>query len=232
VYVFSNDPVDGPSRSLARYIKEAAATYAPSMYVDLVFRADRFSRGGDHTPMHNAGFPAVRFTTEAENYKNQHTVTDTVENASPTFTASVARVNAAAAASLALAPAAPDTTREMTTGAMKGRRVPNLGRGKSGYDAALKWTEPAGAGDPAGFEVVMRDTTTPYWQHAWYVGKANEFTLENTSIDNIVLGVRAVGKDGIESPVSAYTLPERMTFEGTQPTTTQSSPESRSRQSQ
>jgi hypothetical protein len=214
VYLFSDDPADGPSRSLARYIKEMGVRYVPAMTIDLVYRADRFGRGGDHTPFNAAGYPAVRFTTETENYANQHTVTDTFANSSPAYVANVARVNAAAAACLALAPAAPEVTREATTGAMKGRRVPMIARGKSGYDAALKWSEAKDSGDVDGYVVTMRPTSAPLWQNEWYVGKVQEFILNDTSIDNVVFGVKAVDKDGNESPVSAYTLPGRLVFEG------------------
>ncbi len=212
VYVFSDDPADSGSRSLARYVKETAERYYPAMTVDLVYRADRFARGGDHSSFHDAGFPAVRLTTEAENYNNQHTAADTFENASPAYTANVARVNCAAAASLALAPAAPEVTREATTGPMKGRRLPMLGRGKSGYDAELKWTEFKDAGSVAGYVIEMRRTTAPEWQYEWYVGPVHEFTFTDTSIDDVVFGLRAVGKDGNESPVAAYVLPH-MIFE-------------------
>jgi hypothetical protein len=212
VYVFSDDPPDGASRSLARYIKEAGERYVPSMTVDLIFRADRFARGGDHSSFQNAGFPAVRFTTEAENYKNQHTATDTYENSSPAYAANVARVNCAAAASLALAPAMPEVTREATTGLMKGRRVPMLTRGKSGYDAELKWTDFNDSGPVAGYVIEMRRTTAPLWEKEWYVGPVHEFTLRGTSIDDVVFGVRSVDKDGNESPVAAYVRPQ-MIFE-------------------
>jgi hypothetical protein len=213
VYVFSDDPPDSGSRSLARYVKEVGERYYPAMTVDLVYRSDRFARGGDHSSFHNAGFPAVRFTTEAENYKNQHTATDTFENSSPAYAANVARVNCAAAASLALAPAAPEVTREETReGPMKGRRVPMLGRGKSGYDAELKWTDFTDGGPVAGYVIEMRRTTEPEWQSEWFVGAVHEFTFAGKSIDDVVFGVRAVGKDGIESPVSAYVRPQ-MIFE-------------------
>ena len=217
VRVFSDDPPDGASRALARYVKETGERYAPDMTVDLVFRADRFARGGDHTSMNNAGFPAVRFTTGAENYKNQHSLTDTFDNASPSYAASVARVNGAAAASLALAPAAPEVTREIATGANKGRRAPMRGRGKSGYDAVLKWTDQKDSGDIAGYIVAMRATTAALWQKEWFAGDVHEYTLADTSIDDVVFGVRAVGKDGNESPVSAYVLPPRVSFEGAAP---------------
>ncbi len=212
VYVFSEEPADSPSRSLARYVKETAERYYPAMSVDLVYREDRFARGGDQSSFQSAGFPAVRLTTEAENYRNQHSDGDSFENASPSYAAGVARVNCAAAASLALAPAAPEVTREATTGPMKGRRVPMLGRGKSGYDAELKWTDVKAPGPVAGYVIEMRQTTAPDWQYEWYVGPVHEFTLTGKSIDDVVFGVRAIGKDGIESPVAAYVRPE-MIFE-------------------
>jgi hypothetical protein len=124
-------------------------------------------------------------------------------------------VNCAAAASLALAPAAPEVTREATTGTMKGRRIPMLGRGKSGYDAELKWTDFKDSGSPVGYVIVMRRTTAPDWQYEWYVGPVHEFTFADTSIDDLVFGVRAVGRDGNESPVAAYVLPH-MIFEAPQ----------------
>lgn len=204
VHVFSDDPDDSPSRTLARYVRETAARYVPGFRIEPVFRADRFSRGGDHTPFAQDGFAAVRFTTPAENLGVQHTANDTFDKASPAYTANVARVNAAAAASLALAPSAPIVTREITTGANKGRKLPNLARGKTLYDAVLKWTDPKPAEDLAGYAIVIRATTAPYWEHQIFVGKVTEYTLPGVSIDDVVIGVKAVDKDGNESLVSPY----------------------------
>ena len=131
VHVFSEDPNDSISRELARYIRETAQRYVPAFQADLVFRNDRFGRGGDHTPFNLDGFTAVRFTTAAENLESQHSENDIYDKTSSTYTANVARVNGAALASLALAPSAPETMREITTGANKGRKTPNLARGKS-----------------------------------------------------------------------------------------------------
>src|SRR5580658_6654873 len=80
--VFSEDPQDSPSRELARYIREIGERYVPSMNVDPVFRADRFGRGGDHTPFNLEGFAAVRVSTPVENFTNQHSATDTFSNTS------------------------------------------------------------------------------------------------------------------------------------------------------
>jgi hypothetical protein len=210
VRIFADEPMDASSRSLARYIKSIGEIYYPSLTADLVFRADRFGRGGDHTPFHRAGFAAVRFTTSAEFYANQHTATDTFANASPAYTARVARLNAAVAASLAWAPPQPDvlrTTKNPATG--RESISPNLSRGQSGYDALLKWKQQGDVTDLAGFVVVKRSTLSPYWEAAYWAGMAQEFRLEDVSIDDIVLGVKAIDKDGNESPVSAYVLPPR-----------------------
>lgn len=205
VRVFSEDPIDSVSRGLARYVKEIGERYIPSMAVTPVFRADRFGRGGDHTLFDRAGFPAVRFTTTAEFYANQHSASDTFANASPAYTARVAKVNAAVAASLAWAPPAPDVLLK-TTSTITGRETtgPNLSRGKSGYDALLKWKEVGDVTDLSGYAIVMRDSTAPFWQRQVWAGGVKEFRLTDVSIDDIVLGVKAVDKEGNESPVSVY----------------------------
>jgi len=204
VHVFSDDPADSPSRELARYVRDCARRYVPGFRADLVFRADRFSRGGDHTPFVAEGFAGVRFTTPAENLASQHSVHDTFDKASPAYTANVARVNAAAAASLALAPAAPDVSREVQTGPNKGRILPNISRGKSLTDAVLRWKDEKPAEDLAGYAVVMRSTTSPSWDHEIFVGKVNEYTLPGVSIDDVVIGIKAIDKDGNESLVAPY----------------------------
>ena len=204
VNVYSEDPDDSESRELARYIREAAQNYVPGFKAELIFRNDRFGRSGDHTPFNLDGYTAVRFTTPAENLESQHNALDTLDKTSPAFNADVARVNAAGVASLALAPSAPVTMREITTGANKGRLQPNLARGKSRYDAVMRWTDPKPAADLAGYAVVIRSSTAPYWEHEIFVGKVNEYTLPNVNIDEVVLGVRAVDNEGHESLVTPY----------------------------
>jgi hypothetical protein len=204
VHVFSDDPADSPSRELARYVRSAAQRYVPGFQADLVFRADRFSRGGDHTPFNGDGFAGIRFTSAQENLDIQHTANDTFDKASPSYATNVARVNAAALASLALAPAAPQASREITTGSAKGRRVPDLARGKAHYDAVLRWKDPKPAEDLAGYAIVVRSTTEPFWDHEIFVGNVNEFTLPSVSIDEVVLGVKAIDKEGHESLVAPY----------------------------
>ncbi len=197
VRVFSASPEDSPSRELARSIKEIGERYLPGMKVNLVFRSDRFGRGGDHTPFSEAGYAAVRFTTANENYAHQHNAEDVLANVSFPYIASVAKINAAVLATLALAPPAPVTIQG---------NAPLLSRGKSGYDALLRWQENGPAADLAGYVVLIRATTAPYWEKEIFAGKATEFPMENLSIDDLVFGVKAVDLDGNESLVSPYVL--------------------------
>jgi hypothetical protein len=209
VSVFSEDPDDSPSRELARYIKDIGERYLPSMRVDPVFRADRFGRGGDHTPFNQEGFTAVRLSSPEENFANQHTVTDTFANTSVPYIALVTKVNGAAAASLAWAPK-PPVTSEVTE--RNGQKVTTLflTRGKSRYDAALKWKQENPEADLAGYAIVYRSTTAPYWDHEVFVGKVTEYAFPDVSIDDLVFGVKAIDKDGNESLVSPYVQAPRV----------------------
>jgi hypothetical protein len=203
VHVFSEEPADSPSRELARYIREAAQRYVPSFKAEPVFRQDRFARGGDHSPFNANGFAAVRFTSAAENLGIQHTANDTFDKSSPDYATSVALVNGAVLASLALAPSAPETTRENQTGAAKGRKTPTVSRGTSRYDAVLRWKD-AAADDLAGYAIVIRSSTAPFWEQQTFVGKVTEYTLTGLSIDDIVFGVKAIDLDGHESLVAPW----------------------------
>lgn len=203
--VFSAGPEDGLPRAVALYAKELGERYVPSMEIDLVFRQDRFRRGGDHTPFANNGFGAVRFTTASEDYSHQHTDSDTVANMSIPYNTRVAKVNAAVAASLAMSPAPPSTNWHVQSGKNKGARRGLLSRGKSGYDAVLRWI-PSPSPDVAGYSVLIRDTTSPTWQREIYVGDVNEYALKDVSIDDVILGVRAIDKDGNPSLIATYGL--------------------------
>ncbi len=110
VLLFSEEPNDSASRAIARFVRATAARYYPEMVVDLIFRHDRFQRGGDHTAFNQVGYAGVRFTTPSENFANQHSATDTFANSSPAYAARVVRINAAAAAEMALAPRMPITS--------------------------------------------------------------------------------------------------------------------------
>lgn len=197
VRVFSDGPEDSPNRQLARYIRDVAARYLPAQTVRLVARHDRFGRGGDHTPFNQLGYPGVRFSEATEDFSRQHTVDDTPDGVSPDYLARNAQVNAAAAASLALAPAAP---------MVNTARGPTLGRGINGYDATLRWQASPGA---VGYRIVWRDTWTNDWQQSRLVGNLTSATVPGLSIDDYVFGVAAIGPDGHESLVSAYLIPPR-----------------------
>ncbi|HLK56242.1 MAG TPA: M28 family metallopeptidase [Chthonomonadaceae bacterium] len=193
---------DGPSRQLARFIKETGERYVHGMKVTLVARRDRYLRGGDHIPFNERGFSAVRFTEPNEDYHHQHqnvrtengvAYGDLPEFVDFPYVAQVARVNAASLAILALAPAPPRNAGLVT------RRLTN--------DTDLRWdanTEP----DLAGYEIVWRATTEPNWSHARLVGNATTYTVKGLSKDDYLFGIRAVDKQGRRSPVS-YPRPSR-----------------------
>ncbi|HAF24435.1 MAG TPA: aminopeptidase [Blastocatellia bacterium] len=187
---------DSASRQLARFIKETSERYVRGIRVMMVYRRDRYLRGGDHISFLERGFAAVRFTEPNEDYHHQHQNVR-IENGVQygdlpqfddfNYIANVARVNAASLAMLSLAPARPRNVGVLTT------RLTN--------DTDLKWDankEP----DLAGYEIVWRDTTSPVWTHARAVGKLTSYTMKIMSKDNYFFGVRAVDKQGNKSPVS------------------------------
>jgi Zn-dependent M28 family amino/carboxypeptidase len=204
VNVYSEEPSDSSSRQLARYMKQIAERYQPGFRINLVLRQDRFGRGGDHSPFNAAGYPAIRITTPMENFSNQHTATDTFANTDPAYTALVAKANAAAIAELAVAPKAPDLKRPPASGG-HAFQAP-LGRG-TGYDAVMNWRNETPETDLLGYAVVMRPTTSPVWEKQIFVGNVTTYTLPNVNIDEVALGVKAIDKNGNESPVSAYVTP-------------------------
>jgi putative aminopeptidase FrvX len=204
--VFAAGPEDSPARTLQRYAKQFAERYVPSMQIQMVFRADRFQRNGDHTSFTTQGFAAIRLTTPSENFVNQHTATDTFDHTSVPYTTRVTRMNAAVLGSLALAPPPPVNNIVAGSGINKGNRTPALSRGKSGYDAVMRWV-PGRGSDIAGYMVVMRATTAPDWEREIWVGNVTSYTLPDVSIDDIVIGIRAVDKDGNQSLVAPYLDP-------------------------
>lgn len=195
--VFSEDPMDSPSRQLARFIRRQGGAYMPGHEVRLIAREDRFGRGGDHTAFNRRGFAGVRFSESRENYSRQHMAADTLGGVDFDYLAKNTRVNVAGVATLALAPAAPNVDLG---------RGPALGRGESGYHADVRWERSAGA---TGYRIVWREAWTPDWQHEVTVGDVDRFVLENISIDDYVFGVGAIGPGGHESLVSAYVRPPR-----------------------
>ena len=195
--VFSDGPADSPSRQLARYAKKIGEQFFPSAEIDCIFRADRFGRGGDHTPFVLEGWAGIRMMEANENYSRQHTVNDTLENMSVDYCTRNIRIVASILTSLAAAPPAPSINSE------RGR--PLLGRGESGYDAQLRWN-PVSAENLAGYKVYWRKTSAAFWENDILVGNVTEYTLEKVTIDEYVFGVSAVDKDGNESLISAYTM--------------------------
>jgi hypothetical protein len=187
---------DSASRQLARFIKETGATYLPRFNVQMIYRRDRYLRGGDHIPFLERGFAAVRFTEPNEDYRHQHqnvrTENGVVYGDLPEFVdygyiAQVARVNAAALATLARAPARPAGVGLLT------RRLTN--------DTDLQWTANT-EDDLAGYEIVWRETSSPVWTNSRAVGNVTTYTVTGMSKDNYFFGVRAVDRQGNRSPVS------------------------------
>ena len=193
---------DSAARQLARYVREQGDRYLKNFKAWMIYRRDRYLRGGDHIPFLERGFPAVRFTEADEDYTHQHQNVrteggvfygDTPEFVDFEYTANVARVNLIALASLASAPAKPKNVAIVTS------RLTN--------DTELKWD--AGTdGDLAGYEIVWRDTTAAEWTDSAFVGNVTNFVMKSRSKDNYFFGVRAVDKAGNKSPV-VYPRPVR-----------------------
>ena len=181
---------DGPSRQLARYIKEIGERYVNNFEVTLVFRRDRYGRGGDHNAFLQRGFTAVRFTEPNEDFTRQHQKVreengikygDVFEMTDPTYIAQVARINASAIASMALAPAPPAGVQFKT--------------GRQEYDTTVAWQankEP----DVAGYRIVWRETYQPLWQRSIEVSNVAEYVMKGLSKDDYFFAVQAIDKDG------------------------------------
>ncbi|MBW8867160.1 MAG: M28 family peptidase [Acidobacteria bacterium] len=198
IRVYAEGPEDSPSRELARFVQRWGGRYVPSHKVRPMARPDRFGRGGDHSAYNQLGFTAVGFRESRENFMRQHDVRDTYEGISLPYLAQNARVNAAAAATLALAPPPPSVVNE--------RNQPQITRAPSGYDANLKWSAAPGA---AAYRIFWREAWGPDWQHELLVGNVTNIVLPNVQIDDYVFGVAAVDAHGHESFVTAYVTPAR-----------------------
>ena len=190
VRVFSAGDNDSPSRQLARYVAETADQYQSTVKPMLVFRADRYLRGGDHTSFNEKGYAAVRFTEYREDYNRQHQTVrteggleygDLLRHVDVDYVAAVARLNAATMAALAAAPAPPSHVAILTA------RLEN--------DTTLEWMPAVHA---SSYEVLWRATTSPTWEHAQDVGTRTRVTLP-LSKDNVVFAVRAVDAQGHRS---------------------------------
>ena len=194
---FTGGEVDSPSRNLARYIDRMADKYIPNLDVMMVYRLDRFGRGGHHRPFNAVGIPGVRIMETNEHYDRQHqdlrtedgrVYGDTIDGVDFDYAAKLTALNIVTMAGIALAPPIPaDVT-------IEGAVQPST---------TLKWSRPEGrqAENLAGYRVHWRLTTDAQWSHSKFVGDVSEYTLENVVIDNYFFGVSSVANDGAESPV-------------------------------
>ncbi|HEX4855145.1 M28 family metallopeptidase [Arenimonas sp.] len=193
---FTGGEVDSPTRNLARYIDRMAG-YVPNLDVMMVYRLDRFARGGHHRPFNDLGYPAVRVMETNEHYDRQHqdlrtedgrVYGDTIDGVDFDYAAKLTALNAVSLAGMAWAPPPPAEVK------IEGAVTANT---------TLSWRKPAAAQAPnlAGYKVYWRLTTEPQWTHSRWAGNVETFTLEDVVIDNYFFGVAAVAKDGTESPV-------------------------------
>ena len=189
---FYGGEVDGISRQLARYVHKTTMTYMPEMNPMMVYRLDRFGRGGHHRPFNDLGFAGIRIMEAHENYTQQHqdirtengiNYGDTFEHVNFPYAKKLTAVNAINLASLASAPPPPKNL------AIGGIVQPSV---------KFKWDKVDGA---KGYKIYWRDTTSPTWDYSRYVGDVSEFLLEGIVIDNFFFGVASVGHNGYESVV-------------------------------
>lgn len=194
---YTGGEVDSPTRNLARYIDWMADRYIPNLDTMMIYRLDRFGRGGHHKPFNNLGYPAVRIMEANENYNRQHQdlriedgikYGDTIEGVNFEYAAKLTALNAVSLAGMAWAPNPPSKVK------ISGAVQPST---------TLKWAE-MNANDRelvAGYKIYWRLTDSSQWQKSIFVGNVTEHTLENVVIDNYFFGVSSVSKDGFESPI-------------------------------
>jgi len=192
---FTGGEVDSPSRNLARYVKAQADQYMTNLNVMMIYRLDRFGRGGHHRPFNQVGIPGVRIMETHEHYDRQHqdlrtedgiVYGDTMEGVDEHYAAKLTALNAITLAGMAGAPPFPADVK------IEGAVRPS---------AKMTWQTPENSGNLAGYRVHWRFTTEPEWTHSRYIGNVNEWTFDNLVIDNYFFGVSAVAKDGSETPV-------------------------------
>ena len=194
---FTGGEVDSPSRNVARYVDRMADQYIPNLDVMMIYRLDRFGRGGHHRPFNEVGIPGVRIMETNEHYDRQHQdlrnedgrhFGDTIEFVDFDFAAKLTALNIVSMAGMALAPPVPANV------SIEGAVQPST---------TLKWTQATGkaAENLQGYKIYWRLTTDAQWTRSHYVGNVSEATLENVVIDNYFFGVASVAKNGAESPV-------------------------------
>ncbi len=191
---FYGGEVDGISRQLARYVHRLTGQYMDNLEAIMIYRLDRFGRGGHHRPFNDEGFAGVRIMETHENYHRQHqdirvengiSYGDVIEGVNFKYAARLTAVNALTLASLAWSPQVP---KEVEIG------------GAVEPSTRLRWKA---SEEPhlAGYKIYWRRTTSPQWEYSKFVGLTADYTLENLVIDNYLFGVASVSKDGHESPV-------------------------------
>lgn len=194
---FTGGEVDSPSRNLARYIDLMADRYIPNLDTMVIYRLDRFGRGGHHRPFNDLGYPGVRIMETNENYNRQHQdirsengidYGDTIEGVNFEYAAKLTALNAVSLAGMAWAPAPP--AKVEINGAVKPSTTLNWQALNSKQNPQLK-----------GYKIYWRYTDAPQWQFSRFVGNVNSYTLDNIVIDNYFFGVASVSQDGAESPV-------------------------------
>jgi hypothetical protein len=187
--------LDTPSRQLARYIDRVADVYFPNLDVEIIYRLDRYGRGGHHSPFFTQGFPAVRLMEAHEDYTRQHqdlrtengvAYGDVLEGVDFRYAASITALDAATLVSLAWAPPAPDSV------TIRGAVEPS---------PTLRW-KAVSAPDIAGYRVYWRKPSEVNWTHSRWVGNVTQYTVRNVIIDNYFFGVAAVDREGHESLVA------------------------------
>ena len=191
---FYGGEVDGISRQLARYISKTVKTYMPEMNPKMIYRLDRFGRGGHHRPFNDVGFAGVRIMEAHENYNQQHqdirieegiAYGDVIEAVNFSYAKKLTAVNAINLASLAWAP---PSIKELSIGGVVEPSV------------KFKWNK-IDDESIAGYKIYWRETTSPTWDNSRFVGNVNGFKLEGIVIDNYFFGVSTLGENGIEGPV-------------------------------
>lgn len=195
---FTGGEVDSPSRNLARYIDKMADLYIRNLDVMMIYRLDRFGRGGHHRPFNDAGFPGVRIMETNEDYNRQHQdirtedgveYGDVLSEVEFDFVAKLTGLNAVTMAAMSWAPSPPANVE--VSGAVR-------------PSTTLSWKalDPDENPQLAGYKIYWRLTDSNQWEKSVFVpADVTEHTLENIVIDNYYFGVASVSKDGFESPV-------------------------------
>jgi Peptidase family M28/Fibronectin type III domain len=194
---FAGGEVDSPSRNIARFVDRQADKYVPNLDVMMVYRLDRFGRGGHHRPFNAVGIPGVRIMETNEHYDRQHqdirvedgrAYGDVIEGVNFDYARKLTALNITALAEMAAAPPFPADV--SLKGAVRA-------------SAVISWEKPEGdmAENLAGYKVYWRLTDSNQWTYSKYVGDVDTYTFENLVIDNYYFGVAAVAKNGAESPI-------------------------------